>query len=243
MKNTFVPHVWIGYFCCMDKPSQDKFAVIFDMDGVVVDNFKYHRQAWKVFCERYNIEYNESLTTKVLGGTNKDHLEMFFQKKLDDNTIAKLGDEKEAIYREIYSSHIKPVKGLILFLQSLTKKNIPIALATSSPPINAEFVLSKTDTKKYFNHILHAGHVIKGKPDPEIFLKASDALQVPPESCIVFEDSIHGITAAVNANMKTIAITTSLQRDELPEVDLIIDDFTGLHVSQLKNLINFDNQL
>jgi beta-phosphoglucomutase family hydrolase len=213
------------------------FAVIFDMDGVIVDNFSYHEKSWAKFCNSHNLEFNESFRNKVFGTTNKNHLETFFCRELSEEEIRRHEKEKEQIYRDIYKDEIKPVKGLLDFLEELTKNKIPIALATSSPPVNVKFVLENTQTKKYFNNILDASNVEKGKPDPEIYRKAGELLNKPPENCFVIEDSTKGIESAKRAGMKVIGITTTQTADELENIDLLIQSFEELNIEKLINLI------
>lgn len=213
------------------------FAVIFDMDGVVVDNYQYHREAWMIFCNRYNLDFNRSFRSKVFGGTNRDHLETFFDRHLSDREIEQYEDEKEAIYRSLYRDHIAPVNGLASFLAALKEAGIPMGLATSSPPVNVHFVLNETNTGQYFRTILDASSITRGKPDPEIFLKAARSIGVDPSECIVFEDSVNGIIAARRAGMKVVGLTTTHKAEELPPVDLSIPDFGRISISDLENLL------
>jgi beta-phosphoglucomutase family hydrolase len=213
------------------------FAVIFDMDGVLVDNYEYHLRAWEIFLEKYEISLTGDFRTKTFGGTNKEHLEHFFNRKLTRREIKEYEETKEAIYRNIYSDEIKPVDGLISLLTILRQNKVPLALATSSPAVNVKFVLEKTGTLAFFPVILDSSFVTKGKPDPEIYLKTAKALKYNPDQCIVFEDSINGIIAAKNAGTSVVAITTTHKAGDLPEVDLIINDFREVNLTILKNLL------
>ena len=123
------------------------FALIFDMDGVIVDNYLYHHKAWKMFCDRHGIELSGDFKQGVFGGNNKDHLEHFFNRPLSKQEIKRYENEKESLYREIYQDHIKSVSGLIRFLERAEIASISIALATSSPPVNVDFVLKKQAQK------------------------------------------------------------------------------------------------
>lgn len=214
-----------------------KFAVIFDMDGVIVDNSSFHVLAWNRFLLANGIAFKDDMKKKVFGATNREHLKIFFKRELSDAEVLDFENEKEHIYREIYAPLIKPVKGLIFFLQLLVENNIPIALATSAPKVNIDFVLEKTNTDRFFTKIYDASMVIKGKPDPEIYRKAIDSLGISPANSIVFEDSVNGIQAAKAAGAKVIALTTTHSAIELPLVDIIIKDFEGLTVSTLKKIL------
>lgn len=211
-------------------------AIIFDMDGVVIDNYKYHERAWRLFADKYDLKFDD-FKKKVFGGTNKDHLQTLFGKVLSKDELNEFANEKESLYRNLYAPYIKPINGLKEFLIALRLNEIPIALATSAPLKNVQFVLEKTKLESYFQVIIDATMVEKGKPDPEVFLKAADKLKIPANNCVVIEDSIHGIKAAKRAGMKVVAIATTLSANEIPDADLIINDFDGLDFEQLRKLL------
>ena len=212
------------------------YAVIFDMDGVVVDNFQYHQLAWQTFCKRHGLDFGTAFRSGVFGGTNRDHLEHFFGRRLAEEEVRNFEEEKEALYRDLYHPHIKPVEGLAAFLQELKSAGIPVALATSSPPVNVRFVLAETGLSGVFNPVLDATSVTNGKPDPEIYLKTAAALAKDPAACIVFEDSISGITAARAAGMKVVGLTTTHPAEDLPVLEMAIPDFTNIGLDDLELL-------
>lgn len=215
----------------------NNLAVIFDMDGVLVDNYQFHQKAWETFCQKYQLEFTAAFRSEIFGGTNRDHLETFFSRRLTDKEIARYETEKESIYRSIYAKSLQPVAGLIPFLKLLRESRIPIALATSSPTVNVGFVLSGTNTLNYFNYILDASNVKHGKPEPEIYLKAVALLNRKPEECVVFEDSVNGILSASRAGTNVVALTTTHSREELPAVKMAISNFDGLTMGALKKLL------
>ncbi|MFO7256714.1 MAG: HAD family phosphatase [Bacteroidota bacterium] len=215
------------------------YAFVFDMDGVIVDSNPYHEVALREFCARYGYQLTEDdLRNRIFGRTNKDWIPSLFG-DLDPEDIASYGDEKEELFREIYAPHIRPLEGLIEFLEKLKAANIPRAVATSAPRENVDFILDKTGTWKYFDVVLDQSNVTRGKPDPEIYLKTAKALKLPSRRCIVFEDSLSGVLAARAANCRVIGITTTHKIDEFPPVDRVIDDFRGLDpvevIAELQN--------
>ncbi len=214
-----------------------RLAAIFDMDGVIVDNYTYHHRAWKTFCARHGLDFDRAFRSSIFGGTNRDHLEAFFQRPLTAGEVASFETEKESLYRALYGPHIRPVAGLIRFLGELRDASVPVALATSSPPVNVRFVLERTGTASFFREVIDASMVSRGKPDPEIYFKAADALATEPGSCIVFEDSRNGIAAARHAGMKVVALATTHPAHELPPVDLVIPDFMSIGTGDLEILL------
>lgn len=207
------------------------FAVIFDMNGVIVDDSAFHKRAWKAFCESHGFPLTEEqLARNVYGKRNKETLEWLFKKKLPAREVARYAAEKEALYRKLYRGSIAPVKGLRRFLAHLRREGVILALATSAPPKNVKFILAATGLRGHFRTIVDDTDVRQGKPHPEIYLKTAARLRVKPSSCIVFEDSLSGIASAKSAGMRVVAITTTHARKELARADLVIDDFSRLRL-------------
>jgi HAD superfamily hydrolase (TIGR01509 family) len=204
-----------------------EIAFIFDMDGVLVDSNPTHKIALKQFCKEHGYDLTEQdLREKIYGRTNKDWLVNLLG-DLSEETIRQYADEKEALFRKLYTD-IKPVEGLMSFLDKIDRLKIPRGIATSAPRANVDFTLEKTGTERYFSTILDDSFVTEGKPNPQIYLKSAQALGFPPEKCIVFEDSLAGVKAGKNAGCKVVGITTTHTRTELEDTDFIIDNFVGL---------------
>lgn len=212
-----------------------QIAFIFDMDGVIVDSNPFHKISLKQFCKKYGQDLSEEqLKEKIYGRTNKDWLVNVFG-NLDAKQLKQYAEEKEQLFRDLYQNDVKPLDGLIDFLQQLDKHKIPRAIATSAPRANVDFTLAKTETEKYFPVILDDTFVTRGKPDPEIYLKAAAALKFAPENCIVFEDSLSGVEAGKNAGCKVIGLTTTHSSRELNRTDFNIDSFLGIDPAALIN--------
>jgi beta-phosphoglucomutase len=135
---------------------------------------------------------------------------------------------KELLFRKIYEPDIKLLKGLKAFFDMLRRNNILMAVGTSAPPENVDFVFNHTGIKKYFDVVLDERAVTIGKPNPEIYLKAAKALNFDPADCIVIEDSLSGIEAGKRAGSKVIGITTTHSDAELSHADLTAADFLNL---------------
>ena len=216
-------------------------AIIFDMDGVIVDNHQYHLQSWLSFFERNGIHMTEvEYKEKVNGRVMHAILPKILGRSLSSDEIRRLGEQKEAEYRELYKADIQPTSGLIDFLQELQQKDIPRAIATSAPPSNVDFTLERTGLRAYFPVIVDDTMVTTGKPDPEVYLKSAEQLGMPPNRCVVFEDAILGIQAGKSAGMPVVALATTHTREELEatEADYIIDDFSGLTVERLQEVLS-----
>ena len=218
----------------MNRP----FAALFDMDGVLVDNHEFHFKAWTLFCERHQLPVSREKFLSVFGGSSRDNLEGFFGRKLSDDEIIKYSDEKEEIYREIYRPHLKPVKGLPELLQKLKSLRIDMAIATSAPLENAEYVIEVAKLEGYFKGIVHDRNIVNNKPHPEVYLKAAEMLGYKPDRCIAFEDSLKGIESAKSAGMKVVGLATTNPSEIISHTDLVIKDFSEIEPLQLYKLLD-----
>jgi len=211
------------------------FSVIFDMDGVIVDSNPYHKIAWKLFCEQHGINAtDEDLEIKVFGRIGDEGVSNLLNYIPDKETIGAYVNEIDRNFRDVYAPFIKPIAGLENLLELLNKNNIKCAVATSAPSLNVDMILDKTGLRKYFVTVVDKNSVTKGKPDPEIYLKAASLLSVSPDECIVIEDSVSGVTAALNAGMKVIGITTTHKAEELKNTNYVINSFSELDVDKLQ---------
>lgn len=206
----------------MKKPA----AVIFDMDGVIVDNQHWHFEAYVEFGRRHNLNISKEQFGIYFGITNQAIMKLLFNDTVSETEIGMFGEEKEKIYRELYKPFIEPVKGLPEFLRNIASSGIPIALATSAPRENVDFTLTSTGLKKYFEVITDASMVNKGKPDPHVYLVTAEKLGIQPQDCLVFEDSVPGIQSAIKAGMRVVGVATTHKYVELSKyVNEIILNF------------------
>jgi beta-phosphoglucomutase family hydrolase len=212
-------------------------AVIFDLDGTLLDNNDVHLKAWKQYLKEHKKQISdEDFKKNISGRTNKDAIEHIYQKEMTEDEASEYYLEKEEIYRKMYESDIAPITGLQAFLEELHKHKVAMAIATSGIQVNIDFMFHHVPIKKYFKKIVNSGDVSKGKPDPEIFLKAAEALHIPTENCIIFEDSIAGVRAGKSAGMKVVALTTTHTPEELKEADLVIKDYNEIDFERLLSL-------
>lgn len=193
-------------------------AVLFDMDGTLIDNYPFHLKAWGLICEKYGAPRSEEEIIRDLHGTNFEVCQNFFGKHITFEESERIGDEKEALYREIYKPHIQPVDGLPELLEALKQRNIPMAVGTMGNKANADFTLDTLNIRHYFSAVHTAEEVSKGKPDPEIFttcLKSLNTDALEPDELWIFEDTSSGIQAAKNAGGSPIGVLTSKCEEEL----------------------------
>lgn len=203
-------------------------AVIFDMDGTLVDNMHYHQAAWMQFLERYGMDITEEEFNRKNHGIITEIVPRFFDRRLEPEEIIKLGAEKESLYRVLYQPYLKPIEGLVSFLNTLKENDIKVGLATAADRPNIDFTLGGLQIWDFFSAITGGEEVTYGKPDPEVYNTTARKLGVEPKDCLVVEDSVPGIKSGLAAAMQVMAITTTHPPGELAEYPLykIITDYT-----------------
>jgi beta-phosphoglucomutase len=214
------------------------FTAIFDMDGTLIDNTPYHFKSWQALFKKHDLGTLtlETYRTEISGVPIIETLRRLFGDKYDEAGLHALLEEKEHYYREIYAPFLVPINGLENFLTSLKDAGIKMAMASSATMEDIDFILNKIPIRGDFEAIIDGSRVSKGKPNPQIFLKAAEELNARPEDCVVFEDSLAGIKAANAAGMKVVGITTGHTADQLQPSGLVINDYTGLTVQKLAAL-------
>jgi beta-phosphoglucomutase family hydrolase len=212
------------------EPYKNNFckAVIFDMDGTLVDSTKSDFLAWQKLFSHYNKQLTFQDYVPLLGIKSSQVVKDFLPVKNDEEIEFAL-TKKLVFFHEIISENgIYPVPFADVFLKQIKQFNIPVALATSSRRAKMEMVMEKLNLLIYFDAVVTGGDVKNGKPSPEIFLKAAERLGVTCQDCIVFEDAANGVKAAKNASMKCVALAGNERVDLLQEADLVIDTFQNL---------------
>jgi beta-phosphoglucomutase family hydrolase len=211
----------------------DGLALIFDMDGVIVDSNPLHREAWVEFNRRHGVETSDAMLERMYGGRNDQIVRDFFGDSLPEDEVAAYGAAKEKIYREMLAGRIEEtlVPGLRPFLDLY--RGSPMAVATNAEPENVNSVLDRAGLRDYFRVVVDGHQVSRPKPHPDIYLRAASLLEIAPSNCIVLEDSHTGVAAARAAGMRVIGLATTYVN--LPDVDIMADNFcNGIVVSWLK---------
>jgi beta-phosphoglucomutase family hydrolase len=192
-------------------------AVIFDFDGVVIDSHEAHERSWFALAAELEQALTRETFVSTFGQRNESILPFLgWADEVDRERIQQLGDRKEGLYREILRAEgIEPLPGVVALLEDLKRAGIPCAIGTSTPRANVECVLEITGLGGFFQDIAASEDVSRGKPDPEVFLKAAAKLGAEPSTCVVIEDAHVGIRAAKAAGMKAVAVTTTHPAESL----------------------------
>ena len=198
-------------------------ALVFDMDGVIVDSNPLHRESWALFNSRYGLETTEAMHQRMYGRRNDEIVRDFFGGELPSNEVAARGKAKEQLYREMAAARVEDilVPGIRQFLER--HKETPMGLASNAEPENVALVLDRAALRPYFQAVVDGHQVRNPKPHPDVYLRVAELLQVRPGDCIVFEDSFSGVEAAIAAGMRVVGLSTTY--DDLPGTRLTIDNF------------------
>lgn len=212
-------------------------AVIFDMDGVLVDNRDVHIESFSTWCQSRNMNVDKNELVSYFGMGNDEIFPLVLKRDdLTEQDINQFSQEKEAIYRDMIASEIKPLDGLVNLLETLKNKGVKIALGSSGVRENVDFVLEKCNITKYFDAISDGSMAKKAKPDPEVFNTAAKLLGLPNNECVVCEDSFAGVEAARKAGMKVVVLATTFEREQHNDFDILIDDFTQITADEILSL-------
>ncbi len=212
-------------------------ALIFDMDGTIVDNMGVHTAVWLEILAEFDVTMTRlEFQSASAGMTNPELLRLLVDSTMTDETIAAIAQRKEARYREEYASLMEPLAGLLPLLHQGRQAGLALAVATAANQDNIDFVMNGLQMWDYFDAIVGADDVARGKPYPDLFLLAAERLGVPPEHCLVFEDALTGIEAGRRAGMPVVGVATSHSEAELaeqPGVRQTISDFSQLQLGDL----------
>ena len=205
-------------------------AVIFDLDGTLVDNMPVHADAWVALSARHGAQVPRDRFLLEFAGRKNEEIIADLWPGHDEAFAHTLASEKEALYRELYGPRLSPLAGLLPFLDALAAAGVPLAIASAAPAQNRALVLDGLGLRRRFAKVVGAEDARRGKPFPDIVLAAAAALGVPPEECVAFEDALLGVEAAVAAGMPTAAVTTSQPEAALRRSGArwVMKDFTEL---------------
>jgi HAD superfamily hydrolase (TIGR01509 family) len=208
-------------------PSYPVGAVIFDLDGTLVDSEENYYLADKKLLERHGIAFSEEDKKKYIGGGNREMM-IDLKERFDiPESAEELCKRKDAIYLEIALADTRVYPEMERFLEMLRAKKVPTAVASGSAPLVLKGILAAVGLADRFDVVVSADEVKRGKPQPDVFLEAAARLGVPPHHCLVVEDSRHGVEAAKRAFMRCIAIAYLTEKplaDSFLMADLLFED-------------------
>jgi beta-phosphoglucomutase len=220
--------------------SKQPLAVIFDVDGVLIDSYDAHFKAWVEIGRERGFSITEEQFATSFGRTSREAIvEIFGLKDLTPDEIKELDEVKEARYRDLLADSFPELAGAGEFIDALVREGFLLGVGSSGPPPNVDLAVDKLNRRAKFGAIITGRDVTRGKPDPQVFLLGAERLGVPPARCCVIEDAPAGIEAAHRAGMKCVAVTsTGRTAKEQQAAELIVKDLRHLTPAQVRELIN-----
>lgn len=218
-------------------------AIIWDMDGVLVDTKDFHYQAWRDIYQRFSGDrqaLSRALFDSVFGMQNAETVvQLFGKERATPEFIDMVSARKEALFRENIGGRTRPLPGVLSWLSYFRDRGLLQAVASSAPEPNVQVILGDLQVGAYFTVVLSGDSsgeespILASKPAPDIFLETARRLSVPPAGCLVIEDAVVGVQAAKAAGMACLAITTTHPDSALALAEWQIDDFRDLEPGTL----------
>jgi beta-phosphoglucomutase family hydrolase len=209
-------------------------AVIFDMDGVIVESEHLHIKAEQQTMLKYGVRISAEELHTYTGTTAEFMFTELIKKYKLNTTFERVFDEKEEFMFKLLEKETRPTKGVIELLKKLKRKGIKLGIASSSHRKLIEYILRRLNIVRLFDFVVSAEDIANSKPNPEIFLRSARGLRVEPVECLVVEDAKLGVEAAKNAGMRVVGYRNPNSGDQdLSRADMIVDDFAKLSVEDM----------
>jgi beta-phosphoglucomutase len=190
-------------------------AVVFDLDGTLVDNMTLHAQAFERFAQAHDLPpLTMDLRRRIDGKRNSEIFPMLFEREMTMDEVLEFEEEKEGAYRQLSRGRLVPVRGALTLLSRLEALGIGFAVATSAPLKNVLHTLAETGLDRRVAVIARGDEVPRGKPFPDVFALAAERLRVPADECLAFEDAPIGVAAAVAAGMTCVGVATTFSPEQ-----------------------------
>ncbi len=219
-------------------------ALIFDMDGTMINSMPYHAQSWIAFTQNHGIQIDvPDLMARTTGRTGAECMRELFQREMEEAECWRLIHEKEEIYRELFAPVFSEVAGFKAFAATARGQGLKVGVGTAGDKHNIAFAFSHLKMEPVPHAVVGGDEGLPGKPEPAIFLEAARRMKTRAEACIVFEDAPFGIEAARRAGMRAVALCTTHSPAELagPHVIASVRDYHELMSSQFLEKLHVAN--
>ena len=216
-------------------------AVIWDLDGVIIDSADEHRRAWQRLARETGVTMTDADFWATFGKRNDDIIPLIWG-NISPQQLQELANRKEFYFREFVREAAAPLPGSMELMRGLHEIGFLQALATSTPIENIQLIEELLHLDRYLTAFVSGETVARGKPAPDIFLKAAEELHISPSLCLVIEDAVAGVQAALAAGMRCIAVAGDRDLPGLRAADLVVKDLTEVSVEQVRSIPARDAQ-
>ena len=212
-------------------------AVIWDMDGVILDSRLAHFKAFRIIFEKYEIKVYQEQSQKFFGMTNQQIIQFMVDQPISKELTDRISREKDILFQNIIRDQAVFLPGVKKWMEAFKQNEIRQAIASSGSQGNINAILTALNAETYFDKVV-SGDGLPGKPDPFVFLKAADRLGKLPVNCLVIEDAVVGVQAAKAAGMKCAAVTTTNPAEKLADADVVLSNLSELTVDHIQMLFS-----
>lgn len=217
--------------------SGEPWAVIWDMDGVLVDTAEFHWQAWSALWRDLDLTLDYGAFHATFGQRNPEIIATLLGSDLPPERVAALGKRKEELYRTAVAGRVRALPGVLELTAELAASRVPQAVASSAPLENITLILEELGIGSRFTAIVCDRDVTAGKPNPQVFLVAARRLGVPPDRCVVIEDAVAGVAAARSAGMASLAVANTNPPERLSAASRVVATLNGFNAAGLSSLL------
>ncbi len=212
-------------------------AIIWDLDGVIIDSSEQHRLAWQRLAAETGVSFTNEDFWKTFGRSNAAIIPLFWGSHLSREQIDALADRKEVYFRDLLRGNLHALPGALELMQAARAAGLKQSLASSAPMANIEAISEGLGLHRWLDAFVSGDRLPHGKPAPDIFLLAAERLGIAPAHCLVIEDAPAGVAAAKAANMRCLAVTNSHPASDLAAADRILPSLAQVHLPDLQAML------
>jgi beta-phosphoglucomutase family hydrolase len=217
---------------------QQLMGVIFDLDGVLIDTGQFHRDAWYMMSKEEGLTFSDEHFYSTFGMQNYQIIPTMTSSGLATEEISRMSDRKELLFRNLINGRLKLLNGAEDLIVDLKNKGFRLSIGSSTTKHNMDFIRENLPIFNRFDAFVVDKDVTNGKPAPDTFLKAAERLSLEPKCCVVVEDAVQGVQAGKAAGMPVVAVTTTRQRNDLMQADMIVDSLDELKSDDFLKLLS-----
>lgn len=220
------------------KPAHNNgSAILWDMDGVLVDTGRLHYESWALVLRKYGIELTWPQFIRTFGMNNRSTLQILLGRDPHSDELETIAGEKEDVFRALLPGRVQLLPGVRRWLETFAAWGLPQAVASSAPPANIDALVDTLGIRAFFTALV-SGMDIPGKPAPDVFLLAARQLGIEPSRALVIEDSVAGVSAAIRAGMRCLAVETTHPASALSQAHCVLSNLDALDEALARSLLN-----